>query len=168
MKYWNSNAFASRNEMLKIKIKNYFKKHIYQERNQMIVCTFNRFRGRTLSPAPTTHDKRVCVLVNQHLPHKILHIKALKNMCDKPSPVTYYQPLTQTAFPERSIKSILRGTATSFASAFSILILIPSGPVALFGFKSSMRDTTSCALHVILDGLSWHLYSKAGEPRFRH
>ena len=33
-------------------------------------------------------------------------------------------------FEVGGIKSILRGTATSFATALSILLLIPSGPVA--------------------------------------
>ena len=51
------------------------------------------------------------------------------------------------------LKSILRGTATSFATALSILLLIPSDPAALFGFKISMRDATSCGVHVILDNL---------------
>ena len=53
----------------------------------------------------------------------------------------------------KDLLKLLRGTATSFATALSILLVIPLDPVALFGFKSSMKDATSCAVHVVLDNL---------------
>ena len=37
------------------------------------------------------------------------------------------------------LNKMLNGTEISLATGFSILLLIPSGPQALFGFKISMR-----------------------------
>ena len=57
---------------------------------------------------------------------------------------------------------ILSGTATSFATGFNILILISSGPLALFGFNISIRFFISSAVHVILDSLFGHFNSNGG------
>ena len=38
------------------------------------------------------------------------------------------------------LNKIFKGTETSLATGLSILLLIPSGPLALFGFKISIKD----------------------------
>ena len=44
------------------------------------------------------------------------------------------------------LKRIERGVDTSFETNFSILLLMPSGPVALFGFKRCIKISTSFAV----------------------
>ena len=63
------------------------------------------------------------------------------------------------------VNNMLSGTETSLATALSILLLISSGLVALFGFKSSMRVCISGDVHSILANLFWHLYSEAGKAK---
>ena len=60
------------------------------------------------------------------------------------------------------LNKILSGRATSSATGFNILLLIPSGPLALFGFKMSIRVLISFTVHVILDNLLGHFNSKGG------
>ena len=57
---------------------------------------------------------------------------------------------------------MLSGIEISFATALIILLLIPSGPVALFGFNNPIRVSISLLGQTILDNLFWHLYSNTG------
>ena len=60
------------------------------------------------------------------------------------------------------LNKILRGKATSLATGFNILLLIPSGPLALFGFKIPIRHLISSVVHTIFDNLLRHFNSKVG------
>ena len=67
--------------------------------------------------------------------------------------------------PNDRLKIILCGisiSAISFATGFNILLLTPSGPLALFGFKMSIKVLISSTVHVILDNLFKHFNSKGG------
>ena len=64
------------------------------------------------------------------------------------------------------LNRILSGMATSFATGFNILLIIPSGPLALFGFNISIRVLISSAVHVILDNLFGHFNSNGGRGQF--
>ena len=50
-----------------------------------------------------------------------------------------------------------KGTETTFASAFNIILLIASGPVALFGFKSLISVSISLAVQLIINNAFSHL-----------
>ena len=49
------------------------------------------------------------------------------------------------------LNKMLNGTEISLATALNILLLIPSGPLALFGFKISISDCISDAVHDIFN-----------------
>ena len=49
------------------------------------------------------------------------------------------------------LNRMLYGTEISLAAGFNILLLIPSGPQALFGFKISISDYISDAVQDILN-----------------
>ena len=51
------------------------------------------------------------------------------------------------------LNKIPNGNETSLATGFNILLLIPSGPPALFGFSISIKDCISSGLHTILVNL---------------
>ena len=51
------------------------------------------------------------------------------------------------------LNKILNGTETSLATGFNILLLIPSGPLALLGFSISIQDCISSGVHNILVSL---------------
>ena len=51
------------------------------------------------------------------------------------------------------LKKILNGTETSLATGFNILLLIPSGSLALLGFCISIKDCISSGVHTILVNL---------------
>ena len=74
----------------------------------------------------------------------------------------YFQLSANLPSLKDRLKIILSGTAISFATGFNILLLIPSGPLALFGFKMSIKVLISSTVHVILDNLFKHLNSKGG------
>ena len=48
------------------------------------------------------------------------------------------------------LNKILNVTETSLATGFNILLLIPSGPLALFGFSISIEDCISSGVHTNL------------------
>ena len=49
---------------------------------------------------------------------------------------------------------MLNGTEISLATGFNILLLISSGPQALFGFKVPISDCISDAVHDIFSSLA--------------
>ena len=51
------------------------------------------------------------------------------------------------------LNKILNGTETSLATGFNILLLILSGPLALLGFSTSIKDCISSGVHTILVNL---------------
>ena len=61
------------------------------------------------------------------------------------------------------LNKMLNGTEMSLATGFNILLLIPSGPQALFGFKISISDCISDAVQDILNSWLWRFNSKAGK-----
>ena len=60
------------------------------------------------------------------------------------------------------LKRIERGVDTSFETNFSILLLMSSGPVALFGFKRFIKVSTSFAVQEMSVRLFKVLASKGG------
>ena len=60
------------------------------------------------------------------------------------------------------LKRIERGVDTSFETNFSILLLMSSGPVALFGFKRFIKVSTSLAVQEMSVRLFKVLASKGG------
>ena len=68
----------------------------------------------------------------------------------------YFQLSANLPSLKDRLKIILSGTAISFATGFNILLLIPSGPLALFGFKMSIKVLISSTVHVVLDNLFKH------------
>ena len=57
------------------------------------------------------------------------------------------------------LKGIERGIETSLATSFSILLLVSSGPVALFGFNSLINVSTSVAVQEMSESLLFVLAS---------
>ena len=55
------------------------------------------------------------------------------------------------------LKRISKGNETSFATTFDILLLMASGPVALFGFKGLISVSISLAVQRIVDNEFSHL-----------
>ena len=55
------------------------------------------------------------------------------------------------------LKRVSKGNETSFATTFNILLLMASGPVALFGFKSLISVSISLAVQRIVDNEFSHL-----------
>ena len=55
------------------------------------------------------------------------------------------------------LKRISKGNETSFATTFNILLLMASGPVDLFGFKSLISVSISLAVQRIVDNEFLHL-----------
>ena len=51
------------------------------------------------------------------------------------------------------LNKILNGAETSLATGFNILLLDPSGPLALLGFSISIKDCISSGVHNILVNL---------------
>ena len=49
------------------------------------------------------------------------------------------------------LKRIDKGTEISFSTAFNSLLLMPFGPVALFGFSNLIKDSTSLPVHEMSD-----------------
>ena len=54
------------------------------------------------------------------------------------------------------LNKMLNGTGISLATGFNILLLISSGPQALFGFKSFISDCISDAVQDIFNIWFWH------------
>ena len=54
-------------------------------------------------------------------------------------------------YPKDLLKRMYKGIEISFSTAFNILLLMPSGPVALFGFNNLIKDSTSLAVHEMSD-----------------
>ena len=75
----------------------------------------------------------------------------------------HFQKSKNDPSPNDLLKNIDNGTEISCATALSILLLILAGPVALLGFKISIRLEISEAVHVILDielcVLNWNIGS---------
>ena len=51
------------------------------------------------------------------------------------------------------LNKIFKGTELSLATGLSILLLIPSGPLALFAFKISINDWISAGVHDMVSSL---------------
>ena len=68
----------------------------------------------------------------------------------------YFQLSANLPSLKDRLNKILRGKATSLATGLNILLLIPSGPIALFGFKISIRHLISSGVHTIFDNLLRH------------
>ena len=60
------------------------------------------------------------------------------------------------------LNKILKSNDISLATGFNILLLIPSGPLALFEFKISISDCISSGVYTIFNYLFWYFVSKAG------
>ena len=74
----------------------------------------------------------------------------------------YFQLSATLSSVKDRLNKILRGKATFLATGFNILLLIPSGPPALFEFKISIRVLISSGVHIIFDNLLRHFNSKVG------
>ena len=81
------------------------------------------------------------------------------------STVVVYQSVSRSLqiYPPKKdlLNKIFKGTDTSLATGFNILLLILSGPLALFGLNISNSNCLSPVVHTIFHNLFWHFISKA-------
>ena len=61
----------------------------------------------------------------------------------------YFHNSENLPFLKDLLNKMLNGTEISLATGFNILVLIPSGPQAFFGFKISISDCISDVVHDI-------------------
>ena len=77
----------------------------------------------------------------------------LSPFCGNGITFEYFQNSANFPSLKDLLNKILKGNGISLATDFTILLLIRSGPLALFEFKISINDCISSGVHTIFNNL---------------